>query len=220
MKEFLINAGPLVGAIKTLKPFVSDDENRPYLCGIFFELEDDSDTLNMVATDGHKLCVLNEKVDRSELFYSGALSAIVPEKALDTILVMLKGVQGDCPISIRFNDDGLRTKLFVDAPDEKGEFKCIDGDFPRYREVIPTKKAKFIIGLAKAQATECMKAAAAAGSEGLQWEMIDEFSPLRMRGENKLVIVMPMRVTLPGEPSTAPNEQEPQGKQGDLEDES
>lgn len=170
-----------------------------------------------MATDGHKLCVLNVEVDRADLFYTGALSAIVPEKALDTILVMLKGVQADCPISIRFDDEGARIKLFVDAPDEKGEFKCIDGAFPQYREVIPTKKAKFIIGLAKAQATECMKAvAAAAGSDGLQWEMIDEHSPLRMRGENKLVIVMPMRITLPGEPTAAPVEHVQ--TQGDLEE--
>lgn len=216
MKEFLINAGPLVGAIKTLKPFVSDESTRPYLCGVFFELEDDSDTLNMVATDGAKLCVLNEKVDRADLFYTGALSAIVPEKALDTILVMLKGVQGDCPISVRFDDSGARTKLHIDTPDEKGEFKCIDGHYPEYRKVIPTKKAKFIIGLAKAQATECMKAVAAAGGDGLQWEMVDEHSALRMRGENKLVIVMPMRVTLPGEPSAAPSE--PEAEQQDMED--
>lgn len=212
MKEFLINAGPLVAAIKTLKPFISDDDNRPYLGGIYFELGEESHTLNMVATDGIKMCILNAEVDRQELFSFGELQAIVPEKALDTILAMLKGINADCPIALTFGDGH---SLHIDTPDEKGDFKCIDGAFPDYRKIIPTKIPKFIIGLGKAQAQEAMKAIATQGKEGLQWEMVDAHAPLVVRGENKLVIVMPMRVTLPGEITAAP--ETPQPKQTDLE---
>jgi len=211
-KEFLIDAGPLVAAIKTLKPFISDDDARPYLGGVFFELEEESQIINLVATDGAKLCVLNLPVDRQELFFNGALSAIIPEKALDTILAMLKGVQAGCPIALRFTG----THLFIDTPDEKGEFKCIDQHFPKYREVIPSKKPKFVIGLAKAQAQEAMKALSTQVG-GERWEMTDEYSPLVIRAENKLVVVMPMRVTIPGELSAAPAEN---STQRDIEDRS
>src|SRR5574343_1197036 len=202
-KEFLINAGPLAAAIKTLKPFISTEETRYYLNGIFFELEPDSDVLNLVATDGLKLCVLNEDIDRQELFDDNeGLKVIVPTKALDTMLAMLKGVGGTCPIALRFDED--RSTMYVDTPDEKGEFKLIEGDYPEYRKVIPTKKPKFTIGLAKSQAKEALKAAVAAhsGEDALQWRMTDEISPIVLAGDKKLVVVMPTRVSIPGEVRT------------------
>lgn len=213
-KEFLINAGPLVASIKQLKPFIADDGERPYLGGIFFELEEESQTLNLVATDGTKLCILNVDVDRMELFDNGELAAIVPAKALDTILAMLKGVQGDMPVGLRFDEK----HLYVDAQVEKGEFRLVDGAFPQYRKVIPTKIPKFIIGLGKTQASAALAAIASQGAkEGLQWQMTNAESPLVIKGENKLVVVMPMRVTLPGEVSAAPAETD-EHKQADIED--
>jgi DNA polymerase III sliding clamp (beta) subunit (PCNA family) len=197
-KEFLINAGPLRNCIAALIPFMSTEETRCYLNGIFFELEKESHELKMVATDGIKLCVLTVNIDRQELFDFGALSAIIPTKALNTMLAMLKGIGADCPIALRFLEE--EHKLFVDTPDEKGEFKLIDMAYPEYRKVIPSKKPKFTIGFGKAQAKEALKAIAKHNEkDGLAWEMTDDKSPLVIRGEGKLVVVMPMRVTLPGE---------------------
>lgn len=198
-KEFLINANQLLSCIKALKPFISTEDTRYYLNGIFFELEAKSDTLNMVATDGIKLCVLNVDVDRQELFDHGELKVIVPTAALDTMLVMLKGM-GDMPIALRFNE--TETRMHVDTPDTKADFPLIEGDYPEYRKVIPKAKPEFIIGFGKAQAKEALKALATHSDpkDGLQWEMTDEKSPLVIRARNKLMVVMPMRVSLPGEP--------------------
>jgi DNA polymerase III sliding clamp (beta) subunit (PCNA family) len=200
-KEFLINAGPLRSCIASLKPFISTEETRYYLNGIYFELAEESRTLNMVATDGIKLCVLNVDVDRQELFDFGELKVIVPTKVLDTMLAMLKGIGSEFPIALRFNE--AETKMFVDTPDEKGEFKLIEGTYPDYRKVIPTKKPKFSIGFGKVQAKEALKAIASHvdkdGKDGLEWEMTDKTSPLVIRAAHKLVVVMPMRVSLPGE---------------------
>lgn len=210
-KEFLINAGPLASSIKALYPFISDEETRYYLNGIFFELEEKNDTLNMVATDGIKLCVLNVPVDRQELFDYGELKVIVPTKALDTILAMLKGVGKDCPVAIRFNE--VETKMFIDTPDEKGEFKLIEAEYPEYRKVIPTTKPKFTIGFGKVQAKEALKALASHDEkEGLQWEMVDDKAPMVIRGTGKLVVVMPMRVSIPGETIGLQAEVKPEGK--------
>lgn len=215
-KEFLINAGPLTTAIKTLWPFISTEATRYYLNGVFFELSEESHTLNLVATDGIKLCVLEREVDRQELFDFGALKAIVPTKALETLLAMLKGVGGDCPIALRFTP----TRLFVDTPDEKGEFKLIhDSEYPDYRKVIPTKRPKFIIGFGKVQAKEALKAVSTHNEkDALAWEMTDEKSPMVIRAEHKLIVVMPMRVTLPGESEIGQPEGQPKAPVDEEED--
>lgn len=208
-KEFLISAGKLTSVIKQLKPFISEDEARYYLGGIHLELEAGSDKANMVATDGIKLCVLEVQVDRQELFDYGELKVIIPDKALDTILVMLKGVQPEFPVALRFNE--AESHMFVDAGDEKGDFRLIDGDYPDYKKVIPTEKPKFKIGFSKVQAREVLKAISShpgTGKYGLQWEMVDANSPTRIRSEGKLVVVMPMHVSIPGEniPDLKPEE--------------
>lgn len=197
-KEFLINAGNLAGAIKTLKPFISKEETRYYLGGIYFELDEGSNVLNMVATDGIKLCVLNVPADRRDEF-DDELKVIIPDKALNTMLVMLKNLGADFPISLRF--DEAETKVFVDAGDEKAEFRLIDGTFPDYKKVIPTEKPKFTIGFGKVQAREALKAISTHTSktEGLAWDMTDEKSAMVIRADSKLIVVMPMRVKLPGE---------------------
>lgn len=196
MQEIIINASVLANSIKTLKPFMSQEETRYYLCGVHFELSTigpNQDVLYMVATDGHKLCVLEHDCPAE---FDGKLSAIIPAKALNTISTMLKGLEAECPIQLRFTE----TQVFIDALDEKGEFKLIDGEYPNWRGVLPTRDPNFTIGLGKAQAREAMKACvAASGSEGLEWRMIDAASPLLMKGKDKTVLVMPMRVSLPGE---------------------
>lgn len=191
MREFLINAGLLQSSIKSIQPFISKEEARYYLNGVFFEYKKGDDSINLVATDGHKLCVLECEIDPADDI-NGDISAIVPTSALKTILQMLKGIQPEFPVTIKFEDANLR--MWIDCADQKAEFKCIDGNFPDYRRVIPDAKPTFTIGLAKEQAAQAMKAVAAHKSkEPMQWQMIDASSPLKLVGTKKLVIVMPCR---------------------------
>ncbi len=201
---FLINAGLFAHALKTLKPFASKEETRFYLCGIHLDLREGEDEISIVATDGHKLGVLTYAVDRQEGF-DGAIAAIIPTKAVETLCVMLKGLNDDFPIEVSFNEAGRR--MFVNAGDERGDFLLIDGTYPDYRSVIPTKKPNFLIGLAKAQAKEAMAAIAAQDkSSPLVWEIIDNTAPLLLHTEDSAeqYVIMPMRVSLPGEPEIAP----------------
>lgn len=192
MREFIINAGELESAIKTLQPFVSKEEVRYYLCGIFFEWKNGNDNINLVATDGHKLCVLEIDADMAKET-TGDIAALIPTSALKTILPMLKSVQKDWPVSIKFEDDNSR--VWIDCAEQKAEFKCGDAGFPDYRRVIPADKPKFTIGLAKAQAIEATKAVSKHTSkEPMEWQFIDAFSAIKMVGERKIVVIMPMRV--------------------------
>lgn len=215
-KGFLINAGPLSHALKTLKPFVSKEQTRYYLCGIFLDLPASEDEINFVATDGHKLGRLIQPVDR-ETGFEEAIAAIIPTKAVETLSVMLKGLNEDFPIAISFSENGHR--MFVDAGDEKGDFKLVDGTYPDYRSVIPSDKPDFIVGLAKAQAKEAMAAIAAQDKKKpLVWELKDHTSPLLLHTEesDEQYVIMPMRITLPGEPEGV--QAEADQEQYDLED--
>lgn len=193
MKEFLIDKEPLEVAVKTLQPFMSTEDTRYYLCGIYFEWKAGDEKLNMVATDGHKLCVLQVAIDPLA-DSQGDITAIVPASALKTILQILKSVGNQkMPVTIRFDENNRR--MWIDALDQKGEFKLIDGTFPDYRRVIPTAEPTFTIALAKAQAKEAVKAVSShKKSDPMVWHMTDANSPLKLVGEDKIVVVMPMHV--------------------------
>lgn len=192
MREFIINAGELESNIKTLQPFMSKEEVRYYLCGIFFEWKEGNANINFVATDAHKICVLESDADMAEGTI-GDICAIVPTSALKTILQMLKTVKKDWPVSIKFEDDNSR--VWIDCLEQKAEFKCADGTYPDYRRVIPTEKPKFTIGLAKAQAIEATKAVSKhTAKEPMEWQFINAESPIKMVGDRKIVVIMPMRV--------------------------
>lgn len=194
MREFLIKTAALDTAIKTLQPFISKEETRYYLNGIFFEWKNGDPKINMVATDGHKLCVLQVEMDPATDI-EGDIAAIVPTLALKTILQMLKSIQKtDYPLTLRFSPDNMR--LWVDTVDQKAELKLIDGTFPDYRRAIPTDKPKFSIGLQKNQATEAVKAVSKhKGTEAMEWQLTDAQSPIKLVGDNKLVVIMPCRTT-------------------------
>lgn len=193
MREFLINVGELTDAIKALQPFISTEETRYYLNGIFFEWKNGDPRMNMVATDGHKLCVMQVGIEPEESF-KGDIACIVPTEALKTILLMLKGVKRLPSITFKIEDTNMRCS--IDCIDQKAEFKCIDGTFPDYRRVIPTDKPKFSIGLQKNQATEAVKAVSKhKGTEAMEWQLTDAQSPIKLVGDNKLVVIMPCRTT-------------------------
>lgn len=192
MREFIIDKTPLDTAIKSLQPFISKEDTRYYLCGIFFEWKNGDDKINMVATDGHKLCVLQvDMIPSADT--EGDIAAIVPTSALKTILQILKAIGNDkMPVTLKFDDNNL--KLWIETPNQKAELQLIDGNFLDYRRVVPTEKATFTIGLQKAQATEAMKAMRAhKGKEAMEWQMTDANRPLKLVGQDKLVIVMPTR---------------------------
>lgn len=192
MREFLIKKEPLDSAIKSLQPFISKEETRYYLNGIFFEWKNGDEKVNMVATDGHKLCVMQVEIDPAT-DAQGDIAAIVPTSAIKTILQILKSIGNKTlPITIRFNETNSR--MWIETIDQKAEFKLIDGTFPDYRRVIPTTKPNFSIAFFKQQAVEAMRAVSKhKGTEPMEWQMTDADSPLKLVGSDKTVVVMPCR---------------------------
>lgn len=104
----------------------AQDEIRPVMSGIYFDLTEDS--LTIVSTDGHKLVrnrILTVKAE------DAAASFILPPKPSQ----LLKGVLGrnSSDVTIRFSDRS------ADIEYAEGSLSCrlIEGRYPNYNSVIP-----------------------------------------------------------------------------------
>lgn len=120
-----LDSGILHNAIiKTI--FASgNDELRPVMSGVFFEIG--KDKTNFVATDAHKLV----KYTRNDIKASKAASFIMPKKPLNLLKNILAGINSDVAI----NYTGTNAHFSI----ENINLVCrlIDGKYPNYEAVIP-----------------------------------------------------------------------------------
>lgn len=121
---------------------VSQDETRFNLNGVSFETtssgkgKSSSNSLRMVATDGHRLAMITRPADGLEI--DG--SVIVPRKGLSEIRRVLDE-QGDSEIGIGVNDGFL----IIDSENIKVSMRLIDGEFPDYNQVVPKQKGTIVV---------------------------------------------------------------------------
>jgi len=102
----------------------SNDDSRFNLNGILFE--QDGDNTKLVATDGHRLALIN-----GELGIRLESNLIVPRKGLVELKRLLEGLKEE--ISVGFEEKNL----LVSTDRVMMTVRLIDGDFPDYRKVIP-----------------------------------------------------------------------------------
>ena len=102
-----------------------NDELRPVMSGVFFQLA--SDGLTFVATDAHKLV----KYHRNDLSASNTAEFIMPKKPLSLLKSILSG--SDAEVKVQYNDSNALFHF------EDSELTCrlIDGKYPNYEAVIP-----------------------------------------------------------------------------------
>ncbi|MBI4963542.1 MAG: DNA polymerase III subunit beta [Desulfomonile tiedjei] len=102
----------------------SSDDSRFNLNGVLFEQAED--TTRLVATDGHRLAMINQKI--AVPFTSKVL---VPKKGLQELRRLLENLKDE--ISMGFE----KKNLFVKTDQFMMTVRLIDGDYPDYRKVIP-----------------------------------------------------------------------------------
>lgn len=110
---------------------ISSDESRYVLNGIYHSLRNHKVTL--VATDGRRLALVEEEV---EVTQESEGDFIVPTKAINELTRLL---QPGGEVAIRYTDNQVAYSL-------KGEktpsiliiSKLVEGNYPNYRQVIPT----------------------------------------------------------------------------------
>jgi len=107
---------------------MGNQDIRAYLNGLFFELNNDS--LTVVATDGHRLSIGEIKQDNK---LDEKKTVILPRKAVIELTKLLnKSTQKTAEIHLSDNYFSL-----VDS-NTKIISRLIDGNFPNYKQVMPT----------------------------------------------------------------------------------
>lgn len=108
----------------------SVDETRYNLNGVYFEVLEDSGKLRMVATDGHRLALVDRNVGTAvEALANGV---IVPRKGLAELKRLVDEEDAD-EVELAFEgNNGLVRKGGVMLA-----MRLIEGEFPNYRQVLP-----------------------------------------------------------------------------------
>jgi DNA polymerase III subunit beta len=156
-KKAVLPQEKIKGMLKKTCFAISTDETRYVLNGIFVSLKEHK--LNMVATDGRRLALVDEEVDISEKSQG---EFIIPSKAVNELNRLF---QDKGEVEIRFTENLAAFNL----KDEKGFntvliTKLIEGNYPNYRQVIPAE-TKERVTLAREEFLHALKRAEIMTSE-------------------------------------------------------
>jgi DNA polymerase III subunit beta len=124
--SFKATSSALITAINKTLFAVSNDDLRPAMTGVFFEL--DKKGMQCVATDAHRLV----KYKRTDVSCPKNDNFIVPKKPLTLLKSALPA--NDDEISISYNSN----HFFVKHGTTQMSCRLIDARFPDYKVVIPT----------------------------------------------------------------------------------
>jgi DNA polymerase III subunit beta len=123
--SFTMSSTALVTAINKSLFAVSNDDLRPAMTGVFFEL--DKNGLTCVATDAHRLV----KYKRTDVSCPKTDTFIVPKKPLNLLKSALPDNEDELNLSYNSNH------LFVKHGGTELVCRLIDARFPDYKVVIP-----------------------------------------------------------------------------------
>jgi DNA polymerase-3 subunit beta len=115
----------LLKAINNTLFAAGNDDLRPVMSGVFFQLSNNN--LTFVATDAHKLV----KYTRSDFTASETAEFIMPKKPLN----LLKAILSDNADEIEVEYNNSNAKFILD--DTLIICRLIDGNYPNYEAVIP-----------------------------------------------------------------------------------
>lgn len=124
--SFTMPSSALVTAINKSLFAVSNDDLRPAMTGVFFEL--DTKGITCVATDAHRLV----RFKRTDVNCPKTDTFIVPKKPLNLLKSALPNNEDELQVSYNSNH------LFVKHNSTELVCRLIDARFPDYKVVIPT----------------------------------------------------------------------------------
>jgi len=120
----VVQAEKLLFAIEKTLFAASVDDSRFNLNGVLFESCEDK--ARLVATDGHRLALIDQ-----DLGISNFTRIIGPKKGLIELKRVLEGIKGEIRLGFE------KKNLFVETDKLMITVRLIDGDYPDYKRVIP-----------------------------------------------------------------------------------
>lgn len=132
-KAHAVSASVLSEMVHKTMFAISTDETRYTYNGVFMETE--ADTLRLVATDGHRLAMI-ERAGGGLAFEEGV---IVHKKALGELVKLLHDGEGEVSVGLTQNH------IIFQRGNIELSARLIDGEFPNYRQVIPASNEHSIL---------------------------------------------------------------------------
>lgn len=129
-KVFKVDPTELREMIEKTIYAVSSDETRYNLNGAFLEKIGDTG-FRMVATDGHRLSMIDAKLAEDPGNSPFGEGVIVPRKGLLEIRRLLESYEGDCLLGVDGNNLVFKMSGVIVV------MRLLDGQFPDYRQVVP-----------------------------------------------------------------------------------
>ena len=120
-----MNAQVLFEGINRTVFATADDELRPVMNGIYFDIT--ADDLTFVASDGHKLVRMTTKETKGE----GRASFILPKKPANLLKSLLPKEAGD--VEIQFDENNA----YITMTNYTMVCRFVEGRYPNYNSVIP-----------------------------------------------------------------------------------
>ncbi len=154
-----ISGNTLLEMIKKTQFAISSDETRYILNGVFFEPQAGG-KVRMVATDGHRLSLIERELAGDFKLKSGV---IIPRKGLMELKRLLdEAPDAECHLGFAEN-----SALFK-KPGLTMVMRLIDGQFPEYQRVIPKEGEKVVHGVQGALPREPQAHRPAVGGQELR----------------------------------------------------
>jgi DNA polymerase III subunit beta len=142
--SFTMPSSAIVTAIAKSLFAVSNDDLRPQMTGVYFELAPES--ITFVATDAHRLV----KYIRTDVKCPSSDNFIVPKKPLNLLKAVLPDNESEIKVAYSANH------FFVTHENAQMICRLIDARFPDYKVVIP-KENPYRLMLAKSDFQNALK---------------------------------------------------------------
>lgn len=149
---FKISQKTLRNMIKGTIFATAQDETRPILTGVLFEIRDKK--LNMVTLDGYRLALMCENIEDEN-----TISAVIPGKTLNEVSKIMDDVEEN--INITFTPNHILFCIGV----TKIISRLLEGEFIKYKSIIPEDfNSKITVN--RNEILDCVERASLVGKEG------------------------------------------------------
>ena len=149
---FSIPQGTLKNMIKGTSFAVAQDETRPILTGVLFEVKNRE--LSLVALDGYRLALRNELIDTDN-----TISTVIPGKTLNEVYKILE--DSEELVNITFTQNHILFNLGL----TKIISRLLEGEFIKYESIIP-QEYKLKAAINRTELLGCIERASLMAKEG------------------------------------------------------